>query len=57
MVADAWMLNGSRTEGQIIHEDLLISWRGGMNSALANQRIKEERDVAYVEVQKRTRAR
>ena len=50
---DAWMLADLREKGQIIHEDLVISWQEGMNSALDKQQIAEGRDIGYVQVQKR----
>jgi hypothetical protein len=52
---DAWMLTELRAKGQIIHQDLVISWREGMSSALDKSRIGNGRDIGYVEVQKRMR--
>ncbi len=50
---DAWPLATVREKGTIQYEDIIITWRGGMNSALDTARIETGRDIGFVSVQKK----
>ncbi len=47
---DAWPLQALRKMGELKHEDIVISWQRGMNSALDSSRIDRGRDVGFVTV-------
>lgn len=51
---EAWSLPLIRQEGRIEHNDLVITWEAGQNSALDTSKIAEGRDVGNVVVQRRT---
>ncbi|GAB4150313.1 MAG: hypothetical protein Tsb0016_21940 [Sphingomonadales bacterium] len=52
---EAWPLADLREVGQFEREDLIITWREGMNSALDDAEIVRGRDIGYVEVLRRTK--
>lgn len=51
---DAWPLDILRQKSPLVHNDLIITWQSGQNSALDNPDINEGRDVGNVVVQQRT---
>ncbi len=51
---EAWPLERLREAGRLEHEDLVLTWRPGQNSALDTRRIAEGRDVGNVTVQRRS---
>lgn len=51
---EAWPLVRLRQEGRILHNDLILTWYEGMNSALGARKIKEGRDIGFVQVQRKT---
>ena len=50
----AWTLLSLRQKGRIEHDDLVLTWAPGQNSALDTDRISEGRDVGNVVVQRRS---
>lgn len=51
--AHAWSLNDVRRLSRIDHDDLVISWSAGMNSALDSRNIGKGRDIGFVTVQRK----
>ena len=49
----AWKLDYLRAHGQVDHEDLVLTWTAGQNSALDTREISAGRDVGNVVVQRR----
>ena len=49
----AWKLDYLRAHGQVDHEDLVLTWTAGQNSALDTREISAGRGVGNVVVQHR----
>ncbi|GJL86192.1 MAG: hypothetical protein DHS20C02_19670 [Micavibrio sp.] len=49
----AWPLSDIREKGKVENGDLIITWQGGMNSALDKSSIATGRDIGFVSVQKK----
>ncbi len=50
---NAWPLAAIRKKGKVESGNIIITWQGGMNSALDKSSIQKSRDIGFVSVQKK----